>query len=228
MNTSKHLARAASPEAEYLTPARESLTHVDALRPREYTPGYRLLMLLHEQTPTTLCSSALIHGGQHSITTLVLDEISMDGVTDEQLYASVDKVLSLHSVHPKYATSGHEIPALVAVWAGMVMIADDSLAVGNVCDVAVEMTESDALSRILTHDLELRPVADVQGWEAVERAGLWSSAFDVLSDQIGRLDPLATRAQEEERMRQIVRKYSEMVTTVAQEVSSGLYAGLPG
>lgn len=216
------MTKAQMPEDTYVPS--EGRSHLDALRPRELTPGYRLLSLLHGRTPSTFCSAALIHGTSHSITTLVLDAIDMEGVAVDDVYGSVDRIITLRTVHPKFAASD-PLPSIVAIWAGMVLL-DSDLSPMEVCDLVDGMSESDALVRIMNNDLEPAPTHKASGWSVVDKADLWGKSFALL-----------TRAAQDARhssnggyreiLDRLLRKYTSVVEEVVDEINSGLYDSLP-
>lgn len=213
-------------ESRYVKSGEHS--HLDALRVRELSPGYRLLSTLRGRTPTTVCSAVLAEGvTDASITTLVLDEIKVDGVDDSAMHQAVDRIVSTHDIHPAFS-GRDQLPALVAIWAGMVVIkSENSLPVVQVCKVASEMTESDALARIVQNDFELRPVSGRSGWVAVEKAGLWVESFKLINAALWKLK-WAEGEVSRERLMALLRGFTKVVQEVADEISDGMFDGLPG
>lgn len=203
-------------------------SHLDALRYRELTPGYRLLTLLRGRTPMTVCSAALTGGGvEESITTLVLSQMQIDGVDDAEVAASVDRILATYDLHPMFADSG-PVPALTAVWAGIALIqtGGQSSAI-PVCQIAKDMYESDALARIVQNDFELRPVSGKSGWAVVEKAGLWDETFDLMNSALrGGTWADGGRVNRDTLLR-ILTGFTSVVQNVADEISDGMFDGLP-
>lgn len=202
-------------------------SHLDALRPRERTAGYRLLSILSEKTPTTPCSAALMHDNHQSITTLVLKEITSTVGDESKIYTAVDRVVTMLDLHPSFSNVD-PVPALSAVWGGMALIhGEGQHGPVDVCKLVATMTESDALVRLLSDDMQMRAPVDSEGWKLVDEAGLWTTAFSLFSEAT--IELRRTHGEEKglDLSSDLLRRYASVISTVVGEIEDGVYDGLP-